>query len=374
MANNNTLYLWDIPNDEITKEKCLLALEHSLLNFDYIPPNIMDNELIEYGLTHGCNVIRHLPNDHPVITKEFCIRQITYYPETISMIPEEFMDDDMVELAITTNDNDNYVSIRYHLLTYIPIKYRTLDRCLKFLNMSIYAFRFIPGTTDIDDIDDTGDTDTDNTNDVEDILGKNFDIIIDTIVNSKRESNHCPILRYMPEKYITKELCVRFLSNNLDILNNIPIHILDEELLIYAITKTEKIRNLTRIIDEAPDNLITQNVIDCAVEHGLAFHLVPERFITKELCKRMLEKSPNNFYHMPIEILDEESSLFAVSKNKGALSRIVQKIPLENISLELCIASFKHRKNSIRCLPEDMQKVVVNTVRNNSSMVKSAIN
>lgn len=353
----------DIPIEDRTKEVCWEYLKSNPHNFEYIPGirwiegDILDNEMIEWALCNNyLNILRYVPDNHPIITKDFYIRVIGLDPYNICQVPEGkygrksicyfTMDDEMVDLAIKSSiDRSFYGGV---ILECIPNKYRTIDRCLKCLTYGA-DLRYVPGSEY-------------NFNFIGDLFELHFDKIINTIF----ESNFTDIagsFKSIPKKYVTQDLLLRYLRAGADIfwdmLNKVP-EMLDEEIIDLSIELDPRDR-----LRAIPPKFLNEDLI-VNLMPKIPLSQIPYDFRTKKICKYYLEKNASDFHMIPKEIMDEELMILGVRGNKKAL----RKIPLELVTFRVAVESYKNSSSSISHLPEDRKKEIRNYKTQN---IKSAM-
>jgi hypothetical protein len=102
---------------------------------------------------------------------------------------------------------------------------------------------------------------------------------------------------FVPAEFLNKEMYISVIEENIDLLNHISLANMNEEIAKYAIDKGFDFNKLP-IHLKSTNSSISSAFID--------IQYIPKDFLTRDICKYALKKSPEVFEHIPKEFIDKE--------------------------------------------------------------------
>jgi hypothetical protein len=206
-------------------------------------------------------------------------------------------------------------------------------------------------------------------------------------------------IKYIPEKYLTPEICELAVKNNGWALRYIPKELITQELCNIAIQKNDDILDLvpekyktkdfyTLLIKKngnqifnTPKELITPEICELAVKNnGLSLCHVPKELITQELCELAVKQNGLSLCHVPDELKTYKLCELSIQQNDNSVKYIPDKyktkelcevavkkdgcslkyVPKELRTKELCELAYKQNKSCFRMIPIEYQKDIKN--------------
>ena len=284
-------FLQKIPKEYRTEEMINVALRQQIelhksneksCEFDANNLNEMYKLAIEHNVRNVCLIPRK------GITKELALMVIKKTYKYTHYIPEEVFTPEICNIAV----NHSWLAIRD-----IPDKFKTeelyalaLERFLEKYNVK----KYMP-------------------NDIKEVYHKIIqynDYVIEII----------------PEKYRTRELCLKALETNAHTLRYMSDDTKTEELCRNALTKCPCILRFV------PDNMkkkLYQKAVGC---FGKALKFIPEGDRTEELCKIALRNNPIALEFVPNHLKTKELCMNVVKENKEMLYYVPDNL-LDEMSL-----------------------------------------
>jgi hypothetical protein len=177
-------------------------------------------------------------------------------------------------------------------------------------------------------------------------------------------------LKYIPEKYLTQELCELAVKQDGLTLNDIPEYLKTPE--IYELAVQQNGLSITYI----PKELRTKELCELAVKQdGYALNYVPEKYLTQELCILSISHKKSHLISIPDKYKTKEIYELAVKQNGRALGDVPEEyktkemcklavkqnglallyIPKQMRTQELCELAVKQDGNAIRYTPKDLR-------------------
>ena len=151
-------------------------------------------------------------------------------------------------------------------------------------------------------------------------------------------------LKFIPEKYRTKELCELVIKQNGIALEFIPKELITEELCELAVKQNGW------SLDFVPEYLKTKEMCKLAVKQsGWAIKYVPEEYITKEMCELAVKNDGYALQYVPEKLITEELCELAV-KNDGRIIFFIKKY----LTPELCKLAVENDGKALFSIPEHL--------------------
>ncbi len=199
--------------------------------------------------------------------------------------------------------------------------------------------------------------------------------LLEGIIAWAARVNGCgSIMRYLPEKFHSRELHLAAVRQNGMALKYVPLHLRDEELCDAAIEcdgyafphvprhfKTEEFikRLLSKhgyVLNQLPEDQRTAELCDLAVgSWSEALRDVPNHLRTREICLKAVESNRNVLQHVPQVQRDYELCLAAVRGNALSLLHVPQALR----TLEMCLGAVASKRKCIDFVPEDLKEEVL---------------
>jgi hypothetical protein len=105
---------------------------------------------------------------------------------------------------------------------------------------------------------------------------------------------------FVPAEFLNKEMYISVIEEKIELLDHISLANMNEEIAKYAIDKGFDFNKL-------PEHLKSGNPKESCVSSAFVdIQYIPKDFLTKDICKYALEKSPEVFEHIPKEFIDKE--------------------------------------------------------------------
>jgi hypothetical protein len=198
-------------------------------------------------------------------------------------------------------------------------------------------------------------------------------ISYDLYLNAVSRSGY--ILQKTPARFLTHELCLAAVKSTGHQVKYVPKEILDEEICLTAI---QNLKNLGfGILGDIPVNLRTYQVCLAAVQadsgsfkyvpeehityelclaatkqHSFGLDEIPKDYFTEELCLALVEHSAVDFKIIPKDKLTERVCLLAISHGSRYAGTILENVPHELITQEMCNKAVAKSIWSLGAVPE----------------------
>ena len=321
-----------IPEEHITQEMANIHF-NKYKTISLIPKNFITQEMIEEYWNNDVH-FKFIPNKFK--TQEMVNKYWNKY-KTLYSIPHDLMNKEMV---------DEYFDRTFDIKP-IPPNFITDDIIIKVIcNVGI--------SKAIDEYFNSKKINEDYIyqlyKDNQDYIIKNSKFIKDTQQYWEKYGKEVLIyigIEYIPEEYLTQELCNMHVSlkNN---VSNIPTHFIDENIIISLICKNgicKTIEILKNKVDEFSIGLIYQNSQSYIMEnstlygdktywdiyaedvcHSVGLYHVPEEYITKDMCYfEFIKSEPKSVLMIPEKFIDD-----------NIIMTLINEIGLEN-AIEDCL-------------------------------------
>ena len=194
-------------------------------------------------------------------------------------------------------------------------------------------------------------------------------------------------IKYIPEKYFTKEICELAVSENGRALEYIPEELKTPELCKLAAN------NNGMAWAYIPKGLITQELCNIAIQkNDDILDFVPEKYKTKDFYTLLIKKNGKQIFNTPKELITKELCELAIQQNGMALYYIPEKyktkelcelavnqkgcalqfIPDKYITKELCEIAVKQNGYALEYTPKTLrtEKLCKIAVQQNSDALK----
>lgn len=187
------------------------------------------------------------------------------------------------------------------------------------------------------------------------------------------------VLKYIPERYITEEMCLKAFETVRaaeDIMPFIPLMMFTPDVCNAAVNKyhdalkffpdccidekicMESVNNFGRALEFVSLKYQCSEMWETAVtKDGSNLQFVPEDKRSAELCTKAFENNKNSIKFIPEIYISEEMCLEAV-KNKVYLSYI----PVKMRTVEICFSALKDQTRFIRPNDEEVPKEIADDV------------
>ncbi len=195
-------------------------------------------------------------------------------------------------------------------IEYVPKRFITYNTCLKIVKLNGYFIKYIAEC-------------------VPDLI--TYYLCVIAVRNSVYSFS------YIPDEFVTEELCEILLSIRGDLITLIPSHItITERLCKIAIT------NNGYAIDSIPRHLITNELCEIAIRYykndGSIISLLPAEFITEDMCKFSLKYCSLSFefvIKIAPQYITNEMCEYAVKQNSYNFIHVVNNMR-HFVTKEMC--------------------------------------
>jgi hypothetical protein len=151
------------------------------------------------------------------------------------------------------------------------------------------------------------------------------------------------ILRLIPSEYKTKELCEIAIKNSGLALSYIPLKYITKELCQMAVQQDGM------ALVYVPKALITEELCELAVKQdGMALVYIQKELRTKELCELAIKNNGEALKYVPDELITKELCELAIKSN----GMILGYVPDELKTKELCELAVKSNGKALSYVPE----------------------
>lgn len=183
LLKSDQIDLYDVPENVISKPICLAAVRSQMYALSYVPPNLMDEEIIRAAAEINKDIVFMLPNkcllDKDLVMIAFRVGNIT----SIARLPEDVFDKELSLLVVQESGSN---------LSYVPENLRDYDVCLAAVSDRGWTLRYVP--TDVMD-------------------QKIVELAVEHVGSA---------LRYVPWEMRTRELCLLALQDDNNAWNHVP--------------------------------------------------------------------------------------------------------------------------------------------------------
>lgn len=131
-------------------------------------------------------------------------------------------------------------------------------------------------------------------------------------------------LRWIPERFMTLQMCRLAVATKSSNLFHIPAHFVDKFMCIDAI------RDDPFIIAQVPPGVMDRDMCEMAVAGcGSAIACIPEIFLDLDLFRTALQSDPMTILHLPERFMDRDAFLLAIShpRSPGSMCTIWNRVP-----------------------------------------------
>ncbi len=348
LRNDKKQIIMNIPDKYMTTEFVKFILD-TIGDCTVIPKKYMTNELYKYYFSLNSGHIGDIPDKY--VTKDMWlqfIKQIhyySYYTDSLEYVPEDIWTHNLAEEVLSKG-----------IIKYVPEQYITKEWCEKILEKSYYNIRYIPQKFITKEL-------LEKYPKIVEYLKKDqildFPEYIEMCYSLLKSDKYYKFdISKIPEKYITEDLCKKYIETHdrfskTNPLSCVPTEYLTQGFYEFAVKnnlslkyvpftyKTDKVIQLALDccsinIAHVPKNKLTDAMCEkamtecpwyistipdefktnrlCEIATGLARYIdsndalqhVPQKFKTRGLCMKALEHCPDCFYYFPDEYITPE--------------------------------------------------------------------
>lgn len=242
-----------IPDRFLNKEKCLELVEKNANNIKNVPESLLTYEMCLKAIK--CyNLFKYIPDEF--IDKRLCMESVNEYGFTLKYVPEKYKSYDIYWAAVNKIPTE-----------LVNVKNITYEMCVHAIGKSKgcvdYVFSYIPEEFHTNEICD------------------------------RAFKKKPPVIVKLPERYKTYDNYIKACYDELMHIHNVPMIYKTKELCYIHATHSLRIN-----MNEVPHHIRDYDFYNYAIEYnrGFLFHLVPEKYITEELCYKAIEKKKVNNY------------------------------------------------------------------------------
>ncbi len=332
VISNDTLMFRYVKDELKTKELCDFVFNIGNKNgyfvLRYIPKHFITNDMYQKAFLFNKLIIEYIPEN--LINSKMCIQAISKYGYLIRYVPKNLITEFLCLKAIKCDDSE--------IFQYIPDIYKTYRNCFYALTKHDDVH-----ITDIPKI----------------ILSKEF--IIECLLEEPRllydkeiyeyinehldEDLYCKLIskhdiyEIIPEKFKTKQICIKAIAEYDIKYNDIPKNILSEQF----IKETVLLYSCNKLLDIS-EEYITEELCIFLTLNNMNFK-IPEKFKTFELL--FISCSNNiNFDITQLETFKNNEKLYMTCINKDINK--LELIPERFHTKTLCKFALLVNKNAIK--------------------------
>ena len=123
------------------------------------------------------------------------------------------------------------------------------------------------------------------------------------------------MIRYMIMSERTKEICMKVLNKDAELIQFFPEHIYDDLEVLEAISELKEFQNPDKVEYEDFDEVKDGEVEDGEVEYPLKRNLFKSNIVRPSLAAYLFQKDKEIFRHLPIESIDIDLAKLAIEYN-----------------------------------------------------------
>ena len=304
-----------IPQEDITEKIIIETVKQHYYNVSYLPDRFKtDKFYLKLVKINPC-IIRYMP-DH-LKTKNLCLRAFKKDANMFEYIPNRFKDKYLCNKAVEVNN---------HLISFVPNIFKDKDILVKAFKNKAYD----------DEIPKQLKTELYN-----DLICK---------------YNQPNLLKYLPDRFKTKELCLKAFNQDPFVLTCIPEKFITQEMCNIAFEKYGGNYQGLKLI---PDKFKTEEMCNKAFEKSIFnIEYIPDRLKTKEMCERVFEEkytfneNLKLLHYIPNEFKTKELCDYVFDNSPS----LIGAIPEEYITQEMCDKTIKASYSNIKSIPDKFTK------------------
>ena len=162
------------------------------------------------------------------------------------------------------------------------------------------------------------------------------------------------LLRYVPERLRTKDICmIAVKSGNDGLLKNVPSNVLDAEI---CLTWLKHVKRVVQPLKQIPKSLWNYDICLAAVKiDGDELGRIPKEYIDGAMCLAAVRETAAAAKNIPAEIFTKEMAELVVS-DSGVW---FEYIPKRLLTEELCILAIRwgdhYSRTALRFVPEEIK-------------------
>jgi hypothetical protein len=221
--------------------------------------------------------IKQIPQS--LLTKELCILAIHSNSKAIKYVPKSFIDKEMCLFALADNDkNIKYISDYRIRMTAI----RNNPNIIKFIKP----------------------------------------------ITKKMCENYNGDLRYIPEKYITEEMCIRSVKNYPRYFDGVPAKFMTQKVYKSLLLYCDCCYNWdlpTEFFTKQFSEFLLDNITDNVCSKKM-FKQIPKKFIRKEMYSKLYKRKIIGYDDVPVDCRDNKFYIIAIRTNLYSIYDIPKEI------------------------------------------------
>jgi hypothetical protein len=286
--------LQNVPEEFIDREMAAYAVREHADNFYYTPEEFIDHEFCKNLKRHG-NGIKYVPKKYKDYDMYlyFCENN----PEFIKEVPEEFRDQKMWRTAILSYWG-------YRIYEKMPRKYIDSEFARKLSRYNIYAIGRIEDLNYDDCYNAVKKPEHLKLYSIQPFLDKKMCL---KVMKGKMVDINC-----VPKDLLDEEICLLIYNNgdcNDYALGNIP-----DEYITYDMCLRD-VKMHGSLLKKVPKRFKTLEICYLALNDNLSYlEYFPDEYKTRELCLDVVEKDPGCYQYIPDEYKTPEMSHRAISE------------------------------------------------------------
>ena len=359
----NALALEYVPEELKTEEICLMAVQDNSYTFRYMPKKFMTQELCLSGVKRNGFALENIPEEFK--THLICLEAVKEHGGALQYVPDNFKTPQICleavkryasafeyvpEELITAELCSEAVKNSVFALQYIQDKFKTYELCMTAVQKMGCELQYVPEEYKTDELCRAA---VENHYDAikyvpEKIKTKEF-----CLLAAQKNSS---ALKYTPDEYKTYEFCFALVLQDASALCDIPeIHKTPELCLLAVRQKPYALEYVPDILKAARTALAAQLCLEAVKQDYQALSYVPAANKTKELCQMAIQQNAYALQYVPLEHRTPELCLEAV-RNAG---EILKYVPDECKTLELCLLAVQQYDYAIEYVPKELKEKVI---------------
>lgn len=305
-----------VPEQYLTEELCIAAIKGSCRSnweendiWEYIPINMLSPEVCKVAALCNRYTLDHIPNECK--TADVFFEAVKGFGELLICVPKAFQSKEMYINAVNQNGGN---------LKFVPQSERTEEICLA-------AF------------------------------------------NSK--SNGAKAVEYIPDRFLTEEMCKQAVTQEWETLKVIPNHFKNADVCSCALQHSIWADK----VDDKPDKSFSQFVNDyipdniseevCRKFMEYAAQIKREKSERREWVRRVAE-NPLYIKNIPIEKRDSQICEIAIKQEGMMLKYVPQQLRMKM----LCDIAVRNNADAIIYVPDEIRSEVIKSVKSSYQYVR----
>ena len=160
-------------------------------------------------------------------------------------------------------------------------------------------------------------------------------------------------LEYLPDKYKTKKICLIAVSDaSYSIIKYVPFSVLDKEIVLAYLRNASSGPSILQMI---PKTVWDYDVCLAAVEKaGRDLQFVPQEFIDEKMCLHAVQNCSGACEFVPERLFSEELAMAAVSHDQYSFTKIPRRCITEDVCLQALKCGDRSAGSILQDIPKDM--------------------